>query len=66
MSYDINISNDNLKDYTPTVPTKSQKKDWGLASYLMKLPVISTLFVEKNLIPYLKAEFAWFLELKEE
>lgn len=67
MSYDINISNDNLKDYTPTVPAKSQKKETGTCVVFNEIaPVISTSFVEKTLIPYLKAEFAWFLELKEE
>lgn len=67
MTYDINISNDNLKDYTSTVPAKSQKKGTGTCVVFNEIaPVISTSFVEKNLIPYLKAEFAWFLELKEE
>lgn len=67
MSYDITISNDNLKDYTPTTPAKSQETETGTCVIFNEIdPVISTSFIEKTLIPYLKAEFAWFLELKEE
>jgi hypothetical protein len=67
MSYDIKISNDNLKDYTPTVPEISNETATGTCVMFSEVfPVISNAFVEKTLIPYLKAEFAWFLELKEE
>lgn len=67
MSYDIKISNDNLKDYTPTNPVISKGKATGTCVVFSEVfPIISNAFVEKTLIPYLKAEFAWFLELKEE
>ena len=67
VSYDITISNDNLKDYTPTTPAKSQETETGTCVIFNEIdPVISTTFIEKTLTPYLKAEFAWFLELKEE
>lgn len=67
ISYDIGISNDNLKDYTPTSPTQSKETETGTCVVFNEItPVISTTFIEKTLIPYLKAEFAWFLELKEE
>lgn len=67
MSYDIKISNDNLKDYSPTLPTKSKEIATGTSVIFNEIfPIISSAFIEKTLIPYLKAEFAWFLELKEE
>lgn len=67
MSYDIKISNDNLKDYSPTLPTKSKEVATGTSVVFNEIfPIISSAFIEKTLIPYLKAEFAWFLELKEE
>lgn len=67
MSYDIQISNDNLKDYSPTLPVISQETTTGTRVVFNEIfPIISTSFIEKILIPYLKAEFAWFLELKEE
>lgn len=67
MSYDIKISNDNLKDYSPTLPTKSTETVTGTSVVFNEIfPIISSTFIEKTLIPYLKAEFAWFLELKEE
>lgn len=67
MSYDIKISNDNLKDYSTTLPTKSKETTAGTCVVFNEIsPIISSTFIEKILIPYLKAEFAWFLELKEE
>lgn len=67
MSYEIDISNDNLKDYTPTIPIKSQEPETGTCIIFNEITsAISTSFIEQVLIPYLKAEFAWFLELKDE
>ena len=67
MSYEIDISNDNLKDYTPTIPIKSQEPETGTCVIFNEITsAISTSFIEQVLIPYLKAEFAWFLELKDE
>ncbi len=67
MSYAISISNDNLIDYTPATPIKSQETETGTCVVFNELSIaISNLFIDNTLIPYLKAEFAWFLELKEE
>ena len=67
MAYDIDINNDNLKDYVPTSPISNTKKDTGTCVIFNEIDgVVSKSFIEKKLIPYLKAEFAWYLELKEE
>jgi len=65
-SYKINISNDNLKDYTPTVPIQSTSETGTSVSFTEINPVITKSFMEKVLKPFLKSEFAWYLELKEE
>lgn len=67
MAYDIKIDSDTLKDYTPTEPVVSNNTTSGTCVTFNEISSdISNLFVNKTLIPYLKAEFAWFLELKEE
>lgn len=67
MSYDININSDTLKDYSPTTPAISKEAATGTSVVFNEVfPNISVFFVNRVLIPYLKAEFAWFLELKEE
>jgi hypothetical protein len=66
MSYEIKISNDNLIDYTPTIPIASKETITGTCVVFNEIPLIPNAFIYKTLIPYLKAEFAWFLELKEE
>lgn len=67
ISYNININNDNLKDYTPTEPVISSVKTTGTCVIFNEIPgAISKAFIDKILVPYLKAEFAWYLELKEE
>jgi hypothetical protein len=66
MSYDIEISNDTLKDYTPTIPEICHNNIGTCVIFNEIDTVISTPFIDETLIPYLKAEFAWFLEIKEE
>ncbi len=65
-SYEINISNDNLKDYTSTVPVACNGKTGTCVVFEDISTDISNSFIESTLKPYLKAEFAWFLELKDE
>ncbi|MDR2654133.1 MAG: ATP-binding protein [Mycoplasmataceae bacterium] len=66
MTYDIDINNDNLKDYVPTTPIICQENTGTCVIFSEIDTAISASFINKTLIPYLKAEFAWFLELKEE
>lgn len=65
-SYCISINSDNLKDYEPTKPIVSTHKTGTCVIFREIFPEISSMFIEKILKPYLRAEFAWFLELKEE
>ena len=64
--YEIKINNDNLNDYTPTQPASTSKSIGTIAIFEDISVDISSNFIEQILKPYLKAEFAWFLELKEE
>lgn len=66
ISYEIKISNDNLKDYTPTSPIVSGTTTGTTVHFTEINPIITKVFMDKVLKPYLKTEFAWFLELKEE
>lgn len=67
MSYDIRIDSDTLKDYITTEPLVSDNTTTGTCVVFNEISSdISSLFITKALIPYLKAEFAWFLELKSE
>jgi hypothetical protein len=66
MSYEINANNDDIKQYSTTVPTNSTESIGTSVVFNEIERIISTNFIEKTLIPFLKAEFAWFLELKEE
>lgn len=65
-SYDIAISSDNLRDYEPSEP----KIDYGKRGTVVKFNEINSditsAFIDDILKPYLSAEFAWYLELKEE
>lgn len=65
-SYNIKINNDNLNNYTSTTPEEETKENVGTKVIFREIEKLSKLFVEKTLKPYLRAEFAWFLELKEE
>ena len=60
MAYDIKIDSDTLKDYTPTEPVVSNNTTSGTCVTFNEISSdISNLFVNKTLIPYLKAEFAY-------
>ncbi len=66
ISYEIKITNDNLKDYTPTSPILSGTTSGTSVCFTEINPIITKTFVDKILKPFLKSEFAWYLELKEE
>jgi len=66
LSYQIQISSENLKDYLPTKPEVTQAKVGTCVLFKEILTELSHAFIEQKLKPFLKAEFAWFLELKEE
>lgn len=67
MSYNIKINSDNLIDYSPTEPVITQDVDTGTCVIFDDIKSeLSCEYIKNKLIPYLKAEFAWFLELKEE
>lgn len=65
-SYEIAINSDNLRDYDPSEP----KIENGIRGTVVKFTEIysdiSSAFINDILKPYLRAEFAWYLELKEE
>lgn len=65
-TYNIGINSDNLQEYDPSVPVA----DNGVRGTIVKFneinPDISSAFIHDILKPYLRAEFAWYLELKEE
>lgn len=67
MSYDIRINSETLIDYTSTEPIITQDTNTGTCVIFDGITCdISGVYIKNILIPYLKAEFAWFLELKEE
>lgn len=66
VSYDIKIQSDNLKDFIPTQPIDSVNAIGTCVEFKEISKEISSAFIEKKLKPFLRAEFAWFLELKEE
>lgn len=66
MSYSIYIKSENLKDYIPSVPIKSNNETGTTVEFQEITTDIATSFIENKLKPFLKAEFAWFLLLKEE
>jgi len=66
MEYNITASNDDIKQYDTTTPLISEKKTGTTVVFDEIKDVISTEFINKTLIPFLQAEFAWYLELKEE
>lgn len=65
-SYEINISSDNLKDYTPTSPIVSEATTGTSVQFTEINSGISESFIDRILKPFLRSEFAWYLELKEE
>lgn len=64
-TFNIQISSDSLKDYSSTEPKNSNSKIGTYVEFSGITPEIGSNFIEQKLMPYLRAEFAWFLELKE-
>ncbi|MDE7418961.1 MAG: ATP-binding protein, partial [Muribaculaceae bacterium] len=60
-TYDIKISSETLKDYSTSDPQICDHITGTIVTFEEITSDISSTFVEKVLIPYLKAEFAWFL-----
>lgn len=65
-SYEIIINSDNLRDYEPSEPIKDNSCRGTVVRFTEINSDISTAFINDILKPYLRAEFAWYLELKEE
>lgn len=65
-TYDIKISSETLKDYSTSDPHICDHITGTIVTFEEITSDISSAFVEKVLIPYLKAEFAWFLAIKED
>lgn len=65
-SYEIAINSDNLRDYEPTEPLNDNRTRGTVVKFTEINSDISTAFINDILKPYLRAEFAWYLELKEE
>lgn len=61
--YDIEISSDNLTKYTPSEQTEIQNAPGTSVRFTNIDTEISSKFIESKLKPFLRAEFAWFLEL---
>jgi hypothetical protein len=66
VSYHIQIKSENLKDYLPSTPEVSSENIGTSVIFKEILTELSSIFIDQILKPYLRAEFAWFLELKEE
>jgi hypothetical protein len=64
--YEIKISSEDLINYTSTDPIDEGTSTGTKVVFTEVDSKISGTFIEEVLKPYLKAEFAWFLELKEE
>ena len=65
-NYSISINSNNLTKYTPTEPAKSKKIMGTSVTFVGLSEDMSSAFIEKKLKPFLRAEFAWFLELNKE
>jgi hypothetical protein len=65
-AYEITINSDNLRDYEPSEPIKENGIRGTVVKFTEVNSDISTAFINDILKPYLRAEFAWYLELKEE
>lgn len=61
--YDIEIASDNLTRYTPSEQTETQNEVGTSVKFTNIDTEISSKFIESKLKPFLRAEFAWFLEL---
>ena len=68
-TYNIKINSETLKDYAPSSPIQINGilKTGTTVTFNEIFPeAVSVAFIDKILKPYLRAEFAWLLELNEE
>ena len=65
-SYDITINSDNLSDYDPSIPSVVKESKGTIVQFKEINSDISSAYINDILKPYLRAEFAWYLELKED
>ena len=65
-NYEIQINSSNLTKYTPTDKIESNSSVGTSVKFEELSEEISSAFIEKKLKPFLRAEFAWFLELNSE
>lgn len=65
-NYEISINSDNLTKYASTDIVKSKNSIGTIVKFEELSKDISSAFIEQKLKPFLRAEFAWFLELNTE
>ena len=61
--YDIKIASDKLTNYTPSEQIETLANHGTSVTFTDIEAEISTKYIEKKVKPFLRAEFAWFLEL---
>ncbi|NLI71986.1 MAG: hypothetical protein GX361_04565 [Bacteroidales bacterium] len=64
-SYNIKISSENLRSFNTTEPEQTEQ-NVGTKVVFKEIHGLSQNYIEKKVKPFLEAEFAWFLELKDE
>ncbi len=64
-NYEIVMNSDNLKEYDPSEPIIANGTKGTVVKFNEINSEISGAFISDVLKPYLRAEFAWYLELKE-
>lgn len=64
-AYNISINSDNLKEYEPSEPIVDNGVRGTIVKFNEVNSEISSAFINEVLRPYLRAEFAWYLELNE-
>jgi hypothetical protein len=65
-TYNIDIRGDNLKEYLPSTPYLSEQALGTIVEFTEITASISSSFINDILKPYLIAEFAWYVKLREE
>ena len=65
-NYEINIDSNTLTKYDSTDVVESKNSIGTIVKFEELSEDISLAFIEKKLKPYLRAEFAWYLELNKE
>lgn len=66
LSYDIDICSDNLKEFLPSTPNIAIQNTGTTVEFTEINASISSSFIDDVLKPYLVAEFAWYVKLREE